>query len=274
MLTNPALDLYALWRQVIRFHSERSLHGLRAKIPDTLDVDEVESWSRTYSNGRSIVAPLDYRMRLTISGLTACHLRRKPTSPDEYEPIITLSAQQSSRMTLWPNGDFYLNALPRWHYKDFPTWTFLKTNYVAGRRVWLMPEERMESRNWVDVDEKDYTVRRPYLPNDAFSTVRYRLKKDDRGFWRIATCDTGKTHHPGASDIEDGYAACERRYARHEARQSAVVRRRQLAVHVTKQGRMTGNDAIHEVSKHLRVYPAPKPEEALVEDHLVASAVH
>lgn len=297
MIPNPALDLYRFWRETVRFHTESTVEHLRVQAESRpgsgATRPSVERWSldtQAWATASSY-APLDYRMGLSVTGLSAKHLDSPALiepSLDEYEPIITMNVgcrrRRYALMTLWPNGDFRLDDLPSTWYQIFPRWTFFRTSYAAGRRVWMLPvSDKEKIQRWIALNEADFQAHRMYVPNYSFiSGALYRLEMDARQQWRFAAIPMNavrdQKEERALECIDSGYAACERRYARHQKAAERAVplnRQQRLALYVPKHGRMTGMEAIAEMSRHLRVYPAPMPEEATDgSDNMVASPVH
>jgi len=297
VIPNPALDLYRFWRETVRFHTESTVEHLRVTAesrPGTgATRPSVERWSLDTQQWAAAgsYAPLDYRMGLSVTGLSAKHIDPGLIEPtlDEYEPIITLNVQAyRSRhvlMTLWPNGDFRLDDIPSTWYQIFPRWTFFRTSYAAGRRVWTLPVNDKERGrgSWVALNESDYQTHRLYVPNYSFiAGALYRLETDAEQRWKFAAIPLNAVRdnreERALECITAGYGACERRYARHKRLVERAVpenKRQRLALYVPKHGRMTGLEAVAEMSRHLRVYPAPMPEEATDgSDNMVASPVH
>lgn len=296
-MSNPAIDLYKYWRESVRFHNESTVEHLRVTAESRpgsgATRPTVEQWSLSTQSWAtsSCYVPLDYRMGLSVTGLSAKHLDGnaliEPTL-DEYEPIITMNVGCHRRryplMTLWPNGDFRLDDLPSTWYQIFPRWTFFRTSYAAGRRVWLLANDGKEKhQRWVHLNEKDYTARRLYVPNYTFvSGALYRLEQQPDKQWKFAAISLNAvpdvTEQRAAEYLESGYARTERRYERYRRaaeRDVPLNRQQRLALYVPKHGRMTGMEAVAEMSRHLRVYPAPMPEEAANgSDHVVTSPVH
>lgn len=280
MLENPALSQYRYWREVIRYHGERTVQAMRREAFDGTRTRDVESWSLDffrYARERGQHS-LNYRLALNITGLSARHLdpgMLRPTQ-DEYEPVITMSIRSYGcwrpLMTLFPNGDFDLDAVPYDYYQVFPAWTFIKTGYAAGKRVWCLPVETNDHFEWLN--QADYTKRRPYVPRDSFvAGCQYRLEANARGQWNFATVEphqlpTGSLYHKQVRATElltTGHQVVERRYERFRRaaeRDIPANRRQKLALYIPKQGRVTGLEAVDEFSQHMRVFPAPKPEEA------------
>lgn len=292
MIPNPALDMYRFWREVVRFHCEAVTENLREQAKSRPQHTDVEKWSLDVQKWAtaSSYAPLDYRMGLSVTGLSVKHLDRGLIDPllEQYEPIITMNVQcrrnRYALMTLWPNGDFRLDDLPSTWYQIFPRWTFFRTSYAAGRRVWTLPvSDKERTQRWIALNEADFQTHRMYVPNYSFiSGALYRLEMDTRQQWRFAAIPLNavrdKQEERALECITAGYSACERRYTRHQRAAERAVplnRQQRLALYVPKHGRMTGMEAIAEMSRHLRVYPAPMPEEATDgSDNMVASPVH
>ena len=282
MRPNPALDLYRFWREVVRFHQEATVLNVRERCQNETDPETASTVFQNW-NKSTAYAPLNYRMGLAVSGISARHLDAGlvPARIEEFEPVITLNVGgrwRTALMSLYPNGDFLLDDLPSTFYQVFPRWTFFATSYAAGRRVWLLPlaDERI-GQGWTRLAESDWKLRRPYVPNYAFiADQQYRLVMDGQQFWRFEPLPGARALATDA--INNGYAQCERRYARHQKAAQVLTetqKREKLALYIPKRGRMTGFEAVDEFTQHMRVYPAPKPEEAHDgSNHLVASPVH
>lgn len=292
MIENPALSLYKYWREVIRFHNEQEVAEVRKDAatrpnpgmtrPDRYSEDR-RQWART-----SARAPLNYRLALAVTGVSANHVDAGMIEPtfEEYEPVITMNvrAYRSTRyplMTLYPNGDFRLDDLPSCYYQIFPYWTFFQTSYAAGRRVWMLPQEEEEvgSRSWSRLDEKDWQAHRLYVPNYSFKAgCNYRLVADKEGRWKFATTGRLESVETNAAKLlAEGYDVCERRYARNRRMSERTIspdQRSKLALYVSKHGRMTGDEAVLQMVNHMRVYPALRPQEAPNGNGLVTSPVH
>lgn len=295
-MNNPAINLYRFWRETIRFHNETTVEHLRVTAesrPGTgATRPSVEQWSLDTQKWAtaSSYAPLDYRMGLSVTGLSAKHLDPgaliEPTL-DEYEPVITMNVgcrrRRYALMTLWPNGDFRLDDLPSTWYQIFPRWTFFRTSYAAGRRVWMLPTSDETSHRWVALDETNWQVGRLYVPNYAFvSGGLYRLEKQPDAQWKFTAIHMNAVpdviEQRAAEYLDKGYARTEQRYARHRRaseRSLPASKQQRLALYIPKHGRMTGLEAVAEMTRHMRVFPAPMPEEAADgSDNLVASTVH
>lgn len=296
MFENPAVSLYRFWREAIRFHAEHEVQTLRRDSVDRPTSglewgDAIERWSlssRQWAR-ETLRAPLNYRLGLSVTGLSARHIDPGMVAPmlDEYEPVITLNVMtyrqnRYALMTLFPNGDFQVDGTPYDWYQIYPRWTFFRTSYAAGRRVWMLPTKKDQHLNvWSSLQEKDYTTARPYVPNKTFDKgCHYRLVLDKNGFWRFASTGLlASDETRAAKKIEAGYDACDRRYERARRmveKTPPTSQRHRLALYIPKHGRMTGQEAINEMASHMQVYtPAPKPEEANnANDHLVTSPIH
>jgi len=207
-MENPAVSLYNLWREIIRWHGEQHVNWFRSQVQEHVDRriasdhvtwhhiqddGEVEKYSTgMYTGGYNAShAPLDYRMSLRVVGITDRHLYDTPTlGPDMsvFEPIISLQVTHTgwrSRhagktvplMHLYPNGDFTIWNVPSAYHQIYPRWTFFRTTWIASKRQWLVPpvgghpllnKQPHWSPGWVNFDEKDWTNPIPYLPNHSF----------------------------------------------------------------------------------------------------------
>jgi hypothetical protein len=282
MIDNPAMHHYRFWREVIRFHGEYRVERLRKEIPETLSPDAIESWSidreghyRQYAH-----APINYRLGLAVSGLSAKHLVDAALIgplAEQYEPIITVnmyvSRGRQALMTAWPNGEFQFHVHPHWWIAPLCAGTFLRSAYAVRKRVYVLPQttEELRLNAYCRLDEKNYTENRLYLPKSALrSGGTYELVyKHDQ--WIFVSSDPTTQSY-----LDEGYGQAERRYARHKRRaeRDQPITREKLAVYIPKHGRMTGLEAVDAFSTHMRTYPALKPEEATDGDCLVSSPVH
>jgi len=223
---NPAVHLYSMWREIIRWHAETQVDWFREQAQSMVESTinnggrwlaiqedgEIERWTTKgmyTGSGNYHHAPLDYRMGLRVVGITDRHIFDTPTlGPDMtvFEPIIRLQVQHNgwySRnrgktvplMDLYPNGDFKLLQLPSTYHQIFPRWTFFRTSWVASHRQWIIPPLGKSplltsswQRGWVSWDVTDWNTPIPYLPNHSFVVNgSYMLQPDIHGFWRITT---------------------------------------------------------------------------------------
>lgn len=273
MFENPAISLYRFWREVVRFHGEDAVRSVRddSDSRQNKSMNNIDRWSvdfLRYARERGAY-PLNYRLALNVTGISARHHDPGLLAPlkDQYEPIITLSLRHWRRwvplMTLWPNGDFELDSLPYDYYQVFPSWTFFRTGYAAGKRVWSLPTNDSKYGNWLNAT--DYKEHRMYVPRDSFiPTCSYRLVLNARGQWSFATQGLLDGKEQRATKLlADGHAAVERRYERNRRaaeKTGPAVPPQRLALYVPKHGRMTGQEAVNEMASHMRVYePAPSP---------------
>lgn len=294
MFENPAISLYRMWREVYRFHTERSVIEARKASTERPKQTSIEDWSLgkySWAKGTRHV-PLNYRLFVSMSGLTDRHLETglAPATAQECEPILTLNVTSNYTravvplMSVWPNGDFILDRVPYSWYQVFPHWTFIKTGYAAGKRIWFLPREQDMTRPmWEHLDPTDFRTHRPYVPRDVFVTGgAYRLEMNGTGEYVFVAqgypANQSASQLTAAQKLAEGYASVERRYERFRRASEKTLppsQRHKLAVYIPKQGRVTGLEAVDEFTKHLRVYPAPTPEEAKDgNDDLVTGPIH
>lgn len=290
MFDNPVHHYYAFWREVIRFHAERHVEEMRANSSTrpAPGITSIEKWSLDHYKWarESAQAPLNYRMSVSATGITDNHLDLAGglfvPMIEQFEPIITVNVYYYRRrhalMSVWPNGEFMFHNAPAYYMNPFIDATFMRTNYAVGKRVWLLPQEKDHLRNrYSRLDETDFEANRLYVPKHTFATeVKYHLvRKHDQ--WLFAVDGLCGVDISARKRLEDGYAEAERRYerARRKANRATEEHKREkLVLYVPKHGRMTGFEAVEEFTQHMRVYPAPKPEEAHDgSNHMVASPV-
>lgn len=310
---NPAVRVYNYWRMMMEYQGRAHLLDAQDRLTTFANSLKQSKPSQPWDEARSDIeqymlqvqnshygAPhvmLDYRIGLRIVGMSDRHVADDNPlwdSMDDWQPVIQLALRiRYNRnvpiMTLWPNGDFRLDAVPaEGMYQIFPRWTFFRTSWAVSSRAWFPEQPGMKPyrSGWVNIDEKDFHAAVPFVGRHTFKRgASYRLVWDGR-YWRFASqygCPDGNYDLNLDAQARDRlkyeYDRCEKRYERY--RRAAIsgntseARIRKVAMYVPKHGRMTGMEAVQQFTQHMRVYAPVEAQEATHgNDGLVASTVH
>lgn len=199
--SNPAVDLYRYFTEIIRYGALETLTG---------GGDAGWYTIRPYGSYRNVGLEV-----MLQSG--------------NRRPVITVSR----RLSLWPDGSFRIQkGLTPGRYAKHELDTLAGLSFIQWTRVGrtpclYIPRYRSARGAYAyrtgGLDSTDWNVRQPYLPLDRnaaplfTSWVKYRLiSGDGLGIWKIQTIDRDAAGRVSQEDLDRRYRIAEARYARHQ----------------------------------------------------------